>query len=75
MSPNQIKAPCLDCTKRRIGCHDRCSKFLKFKQRLQARAMAIRKEQESHRRRETTIANEKTGTCRFKRRRFIAPAK
>ena len=75
MSPNQIKAPCLDCPKRQIGCHDDCSKFQDYKKRLAIRAAAIRQEQETHRRRETTIADEKTGTCRFKRRRFIASAK
>lgn len=41
-----VKAPCKDCTKRSIGCHDSCMEYKKY---LQEFKKAKTKEQEKKR--------------------------
>ena len=38
------KCECKDCTKRKVGCHDKCKSYLAFKKDIE-RLKQIRKEQ------------------------------
>lgn len=32
---NKTKSPCIDCTKREVGCHGRCGEYMDFKERME----------------------------------------